>query len=104
MSPHLKAFYQAYHAWLQEGAPTSNRTFLHGGGLCLNLYRFLLNLDLPDAEIEQVALEMKEQFEAADLDRVYPFNSSDKHYQLEIETRTAWRNPERVAWVAKHAA
>lgn len=90
----LKAFYQAYAAWLDAGAP-SLEPFSRHSGLCGNLTRFT-------DDWHPVLDEMVAQFKAAGLDYEYPFSSEDDYY-VQCHYGTQHLNTERIEWVRKHA-
>ena len=94
MSETLKAFYQAYAAWLDAGA-THNKPFSRRSGLCGNLTIFTEDWHpLFDA--------MKSQFEAAGLDPEYPFGGEESYY-THCYYGTQHVNPYRTEWVRNHA-
>ena len=109
-SDELTAFYQAYLAWLNAGAPEDfDRTknpfdFLRGVGLCGNLRLFCFHHKCYGHHTVYVA-EMLNQFVEAGLDKQYPFNrySKDENsMSIEIRQDTCYINPKRVQWVNNH--
>lgn len=92
MSDNLKAFYQAYSEWLDEGAP-DGYMFDRLSGLCYNLWCWS---DYTDG----LCSEMKQQFRKAGLDTEYPFDETREAY---LECDNMHLNPRRVAWVKEHA-
>ena len=98
MSKELGEFYLAYLAWLVAGAP-HNKVFDRRTGLCSAI-------DFLDNHTLNLGAELTQQFIAAGLDTVYPFNTDGKgdHYSEETKTKTAHLNPKRIAWVEHQAA
>ena len=103
MSPELQAFYNAYAAWLNKGAPeTHNRaqivtsTFTRNLGLCSNFDRYMMDHAIRDTHI--YAAEMYAQFECES----YPFGGLYK-YTDEARENVLHLNAERRAWVHKHS-
>lgn len=90
----LKAFYQAYAAWLDAGAPHLE-PFSRGVGLCNNLRHFT-------DDWKPLRTEMAAQFEAAGLDPKYPFGGEADYDERLIDERQHM-NPERIEWVRNHA-
>lgn len=101
-SKELTEFYQAYATWLDDGAP-EGQVFSRKDGLCDNLYEYCTSKGMRRLWAELDA-EMMEQFSAAGLHSIYPFNhgrsasycsasNHDRHYL----------NPRRIAWVKAHA-
>lgn len=92
MSEQLKAFYKAYAAWLDAGAP-QHKPFDRTYGLCFVLEEFsACDYDLLE--------EMRQQFTDAGLCWEFPF---DKCLSAYVEDDNKHLNPARVAWVRKHA-
>lgn len=126
MSPELQEFYNSYQAWLDDDAPMSLASFgshapayekpmYHRSyGLCYALHVFAMHKykSLTAATIHRKRLydEMVEQFlrerEFEDgypeLTILYPFGSPSEYRDQEM-TETAHLNPQRIAWVKKHA-
>lgn len=103
MSPELQAFYNAYAAWLNKGAPeTHNKaqivtsTFTRNMGLCSNFDRYMTDNAIRDTHIH--AAEMYEQFECES----YPFGGATL-YNNEALRNTSHLNAERRTWVHKHS-
>ena len=90
----LQAFYQAYAAWLDAGAP-NGQPFYRSSGLCSNLTRFT-------DDWEPLLNAMIDQFKEAGLDHEYPFNGEESYY-THCQYGTQYVNPYRVEWVRKHA-
>lgn len=93
MSEQLKAFYKAYAAWLDAGAPQCF-PFKRHEGLCYNLRKW------SDCN-EELSGELLDQFVDADLDWEYPFDGNWDNYSGDDYKHL---NPARVSWVRKHAA
>lgn len=92
MTEQLKEFYKAYAAWLDACAP-QHQQFDRTCGLCHSLEEFSdSNYDLLE--------EMRDQFSNSDLDWKFPFD--DGHYAY-CSDANKHLNPDRVAWVRKHA-
>ncbi len=132
MSPELQEFYNSYQAWLDDGAPMSVASFgsftraiedapahvkpmYHRRyGLCYALHVFTMHkyMSLTAANIHRKRLydEMVKQFvqELAsddgypELTILYPFGSPREYRDQEM-SETAHLNPQRIAWVKKHA-
>jgi hypothetical protein len=95
----LKAFYQDIQKWIDRGTP-AHRFYLRDSGLCKNNERYHLSIGSPYSNL----IELKDQFEKAGLDRMFPFNvSADKGYFYEHKDRTIFDNEERLKWVKDHA-
>ena len=94
MNKLLQAFYNAYAAWLDAGAP-QYEPFCRESGLCHNLGKFGGDRD--------AYIEMTRQFEAAGLDYRYPFNDGEADYMVHIGQEDHYINPLRVQWVKDHA-
>ena len=94
MNKLLQAFYNAYAAWLDAGAP-EGQPFLRETGLCHNLGKFGGDRD--------AYVEMTRQFEAAGLDYRYPFNNGKYDYLCHAYNDNQHANPLRVQWVKDHA-
>lgn len=93
MSEQLKAFYKAYAAWLDAGAP-EGKPFHRRKGLCFSLDEWSdCNFGLSN--------EMMNQFYEAELHPVYPFDGGGGDKFRACENK--YLNPARVAWVRKHA-
>ena len=90
----LQAFYNAYAAWLDAGAP-QYEPFCREAGLCHNLGKFGGDRD--------AYIEMGRQFEAAGLDYRYPFNDGEADYLCHAFNDDQHTNPERIKWVKDHA-
>jgi hypothetical protein len=103
-SPELTAFYRAYAAWLDEGAPENKSLagktmFSRRLGLCSNLINYAEYHHLGEERLEQLEDELWAQFEG----QAYPFNSnSGCCYGEESVARTMHLNLRRVAWVRAH--
>ena len=95
----LKEYLKAVQAWIEQGCP-NNTPFFVSCGLCKNTHGFFPG----DWEaIEKLQRELEDAFCADDLDLEYPFNSSPEDYDDECSFQTVWENPQRLAWVKKHA-
>ncbi|WBF77867.1 hypothetical protein W70_73 [Escherichia phage W70] len=92
MSEQLKAFYKAYAAWLDEGAPDRD-PFNRRKGLCYSLDHW------PDYNFD-LSEEMQQQFTDAGLCCEFPFDKGRYTYHKDTKKHL---NPARVAWVRKHA-
>ena len=100
-SDELTAFYQAYRDWLDAGAIYKNTFEFHRGvGLCGNLRLFCFIYGV-FGQSQLFLDELEQQFNAADLDKNYPFSSAEI-YRLEVERDTAHLNPKRIQWVRDH--
>lgn len=103
MSDELKAFYRAYLAWLEAGAP-EGMPFLRGLGLCSSVPDVVTR-----AYSYDVRQEMKRQFREAGLNSTLPFNSHPgatedlPNYGDECNSGACHLNPKRIAWVREHA-
>ena len=95
----LKEYLQSVQGWIERGCP-HNAPYTAVRGLCRNTYKFL-----PDGYVapEKLRRELVESFKADGLDPDYPFNSVAEDYDDESSSRTVWKNPQRLAWVKKHA-
>ena len=95
----LKEYLQSVQAWVEQGCP-HNAPYTATCGLCRNTYRFL-----PDDHeaSEKLRRELEDAFKADGLDPDYPFNSVAEDYDYECRMLTVWKNPQRLAWVKKHA-
>lgn len=100
MSDELKAFYRAYLAWLDDGAPEPG-AFRRDTGLCGNLWAAI-----PERAARiQARDEMRDQFKATGLSRSLPFNTGydTPDYGDESFVYRCHLNPKRIAWVREHA-
>lgn len=114
MSPELQEFYNSYQAWLDNGAPHDTMTYHRCYGLCYALHSFTMrkykSLTASNIHRKRLCDEMNEQFLRElghddgfpELTLLYPFGSP-KQYKDEEMNETAHLNPQRVAWVRKHA-
>lgn len=93
-SKELTEFYQAYLAWVQDGAPFGAK-FVRDSGLCLNLFRMYGR----DIELYK---EMKRQFQCANLDDSYPFDDKGEYY-FACMNNCCHLNIKRIQWVTDHA-
>lgn len=91
----LTQFYQAYLAWVEDGAPIINPNFKRRYGLCANVCDWAPACNLVD--------EMTDQFEAAELNLLYPFNDYGADYKQDSKSRTHHLNEKRIQWVRDHA-
>lgn len=102
MNQTLQAFYDAYGAWLKDGAPKGVRVndqgecFDHSYGLCSSLGMFMNTLKYTDAH-----LAMSSQFRKAGLDEGYPFGGREK-YRVDKCNKQMHLNPARRKWVFEH--
>jgi hypothetical protein len=94
-SPELTAFYRAYAAWLDAGAPEVNVCFHRGIGLCGNLGSYAQRHGFDTATLGD---ELDLQFNG----EAYPFNADEVEYDYEADCDTSYLNPRRVAWVRAH--
>jgi len=102
MSPELKSFYQAYTAWLDDGAP-EDAPFSRCNGLCSNLIRFMKQQAVSLAQCWPLANELEQQFDSRGLSDSYPFGDVEE-YENECNANECHLNPLRIAWVKEHAA
>ena len=95
----LKEYLQSVQAWIERGCQ-HYAPYRATCGLCRNTYEFL-----PDdyAASEKLRRELVDAFMVDGLDPDYPFNSVAEDYDDEYSSRTVWKNPQRLAWVKKHA-
>lgn len=97
MSELLKAFYLAYAAWLDDGAPTEQSTFSRKYGLCANVRVYARNRDMLGDDVEN---ELRYQLIEAGLDYYLPFNSPETNdYWDDVSNEVQHLNPKRIAWV-----
>jgi len=94
----LIRFYREYAQWLHNGAP-DREPFRRCVGLCTAL-RTDYTVVSQETRME-LKREMQDQFEAAGLDRSFPFGTT-RYYELR-ESNTQHLDPERIAWVREHA-
>ena len=95
----LKEYLQSVQAWIERGC-LHYAPYRATRGLCGNTYKFL-----PDDHeaYENLRRELEDAFKADGLDPEYPFNNVAEDYDDECSARTVWKNPQRLAWVKKHA-
>ena len=95
----LKEYLQSVQAWIERGCP-HYAPYTAVRGLCRNTYRHL-----PDnyEASEKLRRELVDAFMVDGLDPEYPFNNVAEDYDDECSARTVWKNPQRLAWVKKHA-
>ena len=95
----LKEYLKAVQAWVERGCQHC-APYRATRGLCINTYEFL-----PDdyEASEKLRIELVDAFKADGLNPEYPFNSSAEDYEDECFMRSVWENPQRLAWVKKHA-
>lgn len=98
----LTEFYLAYADWLDAGAP-DEKPFYRSGGLCWMLSHYLSCHGIPRKERGQLANELEDQFEAAGLNHLFPFNDGEDGFSNEEETDTMHLNSRRIKWVRDHA-
>ena len=109
-SDELTAFYQAYLAWLNAGAPETNvfdtnahgtnvYGFARGSGLCANLRYFCEHYESHSNDFQ---IEMAMQFTEAGLSPRFPFNPNPDDFYKEVYKSTCHINPKRVQWVNDH--
>lgn len=94
-SEELTAFYREILAWIEAGQP-DHRNFRAYTGLCTNLI-------FSPYDHHAVGVEMSEQFSFAGLNKQFPFNGDVTSYRLEGEAYSTYQNPQRLAWIRKHA-
>lgn len=105
----LTAFYRAYAAWLDEGAP-EHPTLSRGYGLCQNLCNYCDDAGLSRAEVCEAIDDLDTQFIDAGFEPNYPFNPGrsaeylKEKYAGERHDGECHLNPARIAWVREHAA
>ena len=107
MTSDLKAFYKAYAAWLDVGAP-EGEPFTRAKGLCWTVSVYVQDT-FGGGRGEPAVQDMMQALIAADLDGTLPFNNSDGYikgygYGSECYLGTCHLNPKRAEWVRKHAA
>ncbi len=113
----LQGFYRTYKHWLECGAP-HKMPYSRTAGLCINVavyveYKMFDSVQKPsklrdkvstDAFVEYTSawttldIEMREQFQLADLDRCYPFGGAEC-YNEEARTFSSHLNVMRRRWV-----
>ena len=86
----LQAFYKAYAAWLDAGAPDL-QPFDRRHGLCGAIQVYGMK-----------RWHIKRQLAEAGLDTIYPFGG-EYAFETEYDNATAHLNPDRIEWVRKHA-
>lgn len=101
MSELLKAFYLAYAAWLDDGAPQMDTVFDRCAGLCSNLSWFAGSKSTNFKVTHVAEDQLRSQFMQEGLDVDYPFNDQEhsSDYWVESNSKTHHRNPKRIAWV-----
>jgi hypothetical protein len=132
MSPELQEFYNSYQAWLDDDAPMSlasfgsfvrtiedapaheKPTYHRSYGLCYALHVFTMHKyqsltaanihrkRLFDEMVEQFVRELRRDDGYPELTMLYPFGSPKEYRDQEVN-ETAYLNPQRIAWVKKHA-
>lgn len=112
----MKAFLQAYVAWVEAGAKLGDKVFTRTYGLCANSNEW--ERQRPGREVgtecNQIEYEMKAMWEREGLDPVFPFNGG---YMSSYDSAGEWNdvyedgtwvsrlspyhheNPERMQWV-----
>lgn len=104
----LKDFYNAYHAWLENGADIGDLNFYRGVGLCGNLLNYScnkldFNIKKDLTSFKMAKFELIDQFDNADLDTKYPFNDGNcGPYDREASEDSSYLNPKRIQWVKDH--
>ena len=104
----LTQFYKDMQAWVDAGCPTGS--FSSSYGLCTNLRVHVWANRGSTSEVElhdrilQLAGEMRDQFSAAGLDPVYPFNEGFADFDLESISCTKYTNPKRLDWIKRHVS
>lgn len=99
----LKQFYRAYWDWLQAGAPEGDAyMFKRYYGLCLNLNVWLFDYTCEYDNKYAVINSMSDQFIAAGLSNVYPFDTDPVIYKADQANNRLHLNPRRIAWVKEH--
>ena len=94
-SPRLTAFYNAYHDWLEAGAPIENSyEFSRHWGLCTSI------IFCSNSKYCASAAEMTRQFKMAGLDKFYPFGENE--YETGSSSDTQHLDKNRIAWVKAH--
>lgn len=97
----LKAFYNAYNDWVEQGAITTHSTFDRAEGLCFNLTKWARQQGLPAVELVDT---LKGEFVSTGLDEEFPFDVTDYWGRSPtfVDARLAAAqhlNPKRMAWV-----
>lgn len=95
-SKELTAFYRAYAAWVEAGAP-NNGIFIRSNGLCSNAMCY----------DHTVSKEMRNQFAEAGFPIIQgwgylPFNLGIEDYTHESDNAIAYLNEKRIKWVRDH--
>ena len=95
----IKEYLQSVQVWIEQGCQ-HYAPYRATCGLCRNTYKLL-----PDDYVasEKLYAELVEAFKADGLNPEYPFNSSAEDYEDECFMWAVWENPQRLAWVKKHA-
>jgi hypothetical protein len=81
----LKEFCADYLAWVRGGAQAGHGVFRRDSGLCWLTWTWAEGLE----DYLQLDDAMREAFKAARLDRVLPFNASEKPSTLKLQPANA---------------
>ena len=103
----LTQFYQAYAAWLDDGA-LDNVVFSRAHGLCTNLMRWCTVTDQEIRILRDLHRELGDQFFQARMSELVPFNKDIVHYHIEqgdggLRQAACHLNRKRIEWVMQHA-
>lgn len=100
----VKAFYEAYAKWIEEGAPPE-MPFRRDSGLCSNVKRFVYGMSertvSKAVEAQKARDLLARQFAAAGLDPVSPFQDEADYWRESIRCRHHL-NDRRNVWVFDH--
>lgn len=106
----LRMFYNDYDTWMTWlDQPWYRRWFYTGplvkfskiDGLCGNLYRYAIHRGVDPLAVQAL---LKDQFEAANLYTLFPFNERAQDYSDEIKATSIHLNPKRREWVKQHTS
>lgn len=99
----LKQFYTELQAWIDAGFP-EHAHFHPNMGLCSNLNDWIEFNQYDDDIFHALNTELTQQFIAAGLNNVFPFNPISVHGKTTYTIGFKYDNEARLTWVKEHAA
>lgn len=98
MNTIIELFLKSYLSWVQAGYPET-KTFVVRHGLCGNLYRFLMRLDIPVKSRMDLVSKLMQMFYADGLNAELPFDIDLRSFHRQAYTGNLHTDPVRIAWV-----
>lgn len=94
----LTQFYNDINTWISNGCPKYTNCFYSGAGLCSNLIQWVFYNKISFSTYITLDKEMTNQFKAAGLSDILPFNQGSDY-----TTEEKYKNPARLEWIKSHS-